>query len=159
MDTTTYIQQVLQDHLLTEAYQQLSQNEAKNRMEIVKTNLKELISIHANNLSKAELVYFKRSLQSFHRLPVFYGLPEVHKSPVTLRPVVSTSGSLLAVFSTWLDFKMKQLLPHVKSHIQNSFTLIEELQAIHLPSNALVFIAYAILMYTIIDTTTDLMAI
>jgi hypothetical protein len=62
MDTTTYIQQVLQDHLLTEAYQQLSQNEAKNRMEIVKTNLKELISIHANNLSKAELVYFKRSL-------------------------------------------------------------------------------------------------
>jgi predicted DNA-binding protein (UPF0251 family) len=44
MDTTTYIQQVLQEHLLTEAYQQLSQNEAKNRMETVKPTLKNLSS-------------------------------------------------------------------------------------------------------------------
>jgi len=150
---------MLTEHLLTDAYLQLSQSEAKNRMESVKTSLKELLLIHSNKLSKAELVYFKQSLQSYHRTPIFYGLPKVHKSPVTLRPVVSTSGSLLAVFSTWLDFKMKQLLPFVQLHKHNSFTVVEELKTITLPKNALIFTADAMLMYTNIDTATGLASV
>jgi len=159
MDTATYIHQVLTEHLLTDAYLQLTQLEAKNRMEDVKISLKELLLIHSDKLSTAELTYFKRSLQAYHRTPIFYGLPKVHKSPVTLRPVVSTSGSLLAVFSTWLDFKMKTLLPFVQSHIQNSFTVVEELKAITLPKNALIFTADATSMYTNIDTATGLASV
>jgi hypothetical protein len=74
MDTSTYIRQVLTEHLLTDAYLQLSQLEARNRMEDVKTSLKELLLIHSDKLSKAELTYFKRSLQAYHRTPIFYGL-------------------------------------------------------------------------------------
>jgi hypothetical protein len=159
MDTTKYIKQALQEHLLTNTYKQLSEMEAKNRMVHLKEILKNLIATHSKSLSKPELTYFQRSLQSFHRLPIFYGLPKVHKNPVTLRPVVSTSGSLLANFSTWLDYKMKELLPLVHSYVKNSFNTITELKNLQIPKNALLFSADATSMYTNIDTTTGISAV
>jgi len=68
--------------------------------------LKNILQSNSGNLSEAELTYFKRSLTDHFRLPNFYGLPKVHKNPIALRPAVSTTNSLLAVFSTWLDYKM-----------------------------------------------------
>ena len=159
MDTTEYIKQTLQEHLLTNTYKQLSEMEAKNRMIHLKEILKNLVATHSKSLSKPELTYFQRSLQSFHRLPIFYGLPKVHKNPVTLRPVVSTSGSLLAIFSTWLDYKMKELLPLVQSYVKNSFNTITELKNLQIPKNALLFSADATSMYTNIDTTTGISAV
>jgi len=151
-DTITYVRQVLQEHLLTNTYRQLSQREAKNIMEQLKVYLKELLSQNSKYLSKPELLYFQRSLKEFHRLPIFYGLPKVHKEPISLRPVVSTSGSLLAVFSTWIDFKMKELIPLIQSHVKNSLNIIEDLKDIILPNNALIFTADAVSMYTNIKT-------
>jgi hypothetical protein len=159
LDTKQYIGQILQEHLLTPSYKQLSHQEALNTMETTKTTLKKLIQSNLQLLSKPELTFFERSLRSFHRLPIFYGLPKVHKEPLSLRPVVSTSGSLLAIFSTWLDYKMKDLIPLVKSYIKNSFELIEELQSLNIPNNALFFSADAVSMYTNIDTETGINAI
>jgi hypothetical protein len=136
MDTSEYIQQVLQEHLLTNAYKQLSFQEANNTMTQLKTFLKDLLSEQANTLPKSELTFFQRSLKEHHRLPVFYGLPKVHKQPISLRPVVSTSGSLLAIFPTWIDFKMKTLLPLIQSHVQNSRNVINELRDVILPSDS-----------------------
>jgi hypothetical protein len=82
----------------------------------------------------------------------------VHKNPTTLRPVVSTTNSLLAVFSTWLHYKMKTLLPFIKSHTQNSIEVIKDLKAIQLPKNALLFSADAVSMYTNIDTATGVLS-
>jgi len=107
MDKAAYIQQVLSEHLLTNTYRNLTASEAKTQMETIKSTLKNLISNHLNHLSKAETTYFQRSLQLRHRLPIFYGIPKVHKSPVTLRPVISSVNSLLTVFSIWLDYKLK----------------------------------------------------
>jgi hypothetical protein len=159
MDTAKYIEQVLKEHLLTKDYLQLSPTEAKHKMEDLKVTLKALLQEHQHNLSKPELIYFQRSLQLFHRLPVFYGLPKVHKSPMMLRPVVSSCGSLLSIFSTWLDFKMKELLPFIKSHLKNSTSLINDLRDLHIPQDALLFSADATSMYTNIDTATALQSI
>jgi hypothetical protein len=117
MDTSTYVSMALTEHLLTPDYLQISQLEAKHRMENLTQTLKKLLKTHQEILSKPEILYFERSLQLPLRLPVFYGLPKVHKTPVTLRPVVSSCGSLLSIFSTWLD-KMKDLLPMVKSYLK-----------------------------------------
>jgi hypothetical protein len=92
-------------------------------------------------------------------MPIFYGLPKVHKQPVTLRPVVSTSGSLLAIFSTWLDYRMKELLPLVQSHVKNSFTALAELKNLYIPDNALLFAADATSMYTNIEIDIGMSAI
>jgi hypothetical protein len=74
-------------------------------MDNLKTTLKSIVSDNQDKLSKAEALYFERSLKSHFRLPIFYGLPKVHKTPMSLWPVVSSSNSLLAVFSVWLDYK------------------------------------------------------
>jgi predicted DNA-binding protein (UPF0251 family) len=159
MDTSEYVNQVLTEHLLTKDYKQLTQTESTNRMDQLKDTLKKLISSHSNILSKAELTYFKRSLMNCFRLPIFYGLPKVHKTTFSLRPVVSTTNSLLAVFSIWLDYKMKELLPFIKSNIKNSIEVINDLKNLHIPQNALLFSAGAISMYTNINTASGLHSI
>jgi arsenate reductase-like glutaredoxin family protein len=156
MDLETYILQVLQEHLLTKDYIQLSEREALNRMENLKLHLKNIIKEHHNSLPKTETTYFERSLKAHFRLPIFYGLPKVHKTPMSLRPVVSSTNSLLATFSIWLDYKMKDLLPLTSSYLKDSYTLIQELKDLQLPETAKLFTADAKSMYTNIDTATGL---
>jgi hypothetical protein len=108
MDLGCYTKQVLQEHLLMNDYQQLSKDYVKHKMELIRSHLKELINQNQNQLTKAELIYFQQSLQIWHRLQIFYGLPKIHKNPISLCPVVSTTNSLLAVFSIWIDQKMKK---------------------------------------------------
>jgi hypothetical protein len=159
MDTNTYIKQVLTEHLLTPAYRKLSETEAKLSLDNTKSILKNLILNNKQYLSKAELTYFQRSLQLHHRIPIFYGIPKVHKSPITLRPVVSGTNSLLAIFSNWLDYKLKDLLVHVKSFIKDSYSVLQDLKELHLPKEALLFSADATAMYTNIDTKLGVNAI
>jgi hypothetical protein len=154
MNREDYIKQILQEHLVSDDYLQLTQTEANYKMETLKNTLKTTIDSSLHLLSKAEVTYFKRSLQIQHCLPVFYGLPKVHKTPISLRPVVSCINSLLSVFSTWLDYKMKTLLPLIQSYTKNSTDVIQDLKNLHLPKDALIFTADAKSMYTNIDTTT-----
>jgi hypothetical protein len=80
MDTSTYTSMVLKEHLLTKDYSWILPLEAKNRMEKLKQNLKSLLQTHQAILTKQEKLYFNRSLETPHGLPVFYGLPKVHKN-------------------------------------------------------------------------------
>jgi hypothetical protein len=159
MDTETYVKQVLTEHLLTKDYKKLTKESARIQLDNIKAQLKSFITQHQTSLTKEEITYFQRSYKSYHRIPIFYGLPKVHKIPMTLRPVVSTSSSFLSIFSNWLDFKMKELLPSVKSYLMNSTTLLNDLRHITLPEDALLFTADAKSMYTNIDTTTGVTAI
>jgi hypothetical protein len=152
MDTISHIKQVLQEHPLTPTYKQLTHIEARSKMETIKTNLKLLLSNNRDLSSKSEWIFFERSLQLHHRLPVFYGLPKVHKNPITLRPVINGIDSLLAVFSHWLDYKLKELLPYIKSFVKDYATVIKEIKNLNIPKNALLFSANATLMYTNIET-------
>jgi hypothetical protein len=108
MELETYVKQVLKEHLLTDNYAQLPQKEMERRMSNLKATLQDILSNSQDQLNKAETTYFQRSLKSLFRLPIFYGLPKVHKTPMSLRPVVSSTNSLLAVFSVWLDYKAKE---------------------------------------------------
>jgi hypothetical protein len=65
---------------------------------------------------------------------------------------VSSTNSLLSVFSTWLDYKTKELLPLISSYTRNSTDVINELKSLTLPKGAQIFSADAKLMYTNIDT-------
>jgi len=81
------------------------------------------------------------------------------KTPMTLRPVVSSSSSFLSIFSVWLDHKMKTLIPLVQSYIQNSTAVANDLKSLEIPEGALLFSADATSMYTNIDTETGVSAI
>jgi hypothetical protein len=159
MDTVSYIMMALKEHLLTPTYKQLTATEAQSKITAIKASLTSLISDNRALLSKAEWLYFQRSLQLNHRLPIFYGLPKVHKTPITLRPAVSSINSLLAVFSNWLDYKLKELLPLVKSFVKDTTTVIKEIKELNLPQEVLLFSADANSMCTNIETNLSITAI
>jgi hypothetical protein len=101
----------------------------------------------------------QKGFQTHHCTPIFYGMPKVHKTPMKLQPVVSCINSFNSIFSKWLNFKMKTLLPLIPSYIKkNSFELIKELKSHHLPPSAKLVTADASSMYTYIDTTTGIQA-
>jgi hypothetical protein len=58
MDVESYIQQILKEHLLTNAYKQLTLTEAKESMESIKSSLKSIISANQDKLSSMEATYF-----------------------------------------------------------------------------------------------------
>jgi hypothetical protein len=97
------IKQILQEHLLTTNYQKLSHDATLHRIESTKQQLRDAFNLHKDKLTQAEVNYFKRSFTGFHRNLVFYGMPKVHKSPVSFRWVVSCVNSFPLIFSTWLE--------------------------------------------------------
>jgi len=78
-----YVKQILEEHLLIPSYQRLSHTEAAHRIESTKQQLWESYHLHKNKPTQAEVKYFKRSLTGFYRNPIFYGMPKVHKSPLS----------------------------------------------------------------------------
>jgi hypothetical protein len=84
MQKDAYIRQVLEEHLLTDDYLQLTEEETKCKIDNLKLTLISLINNSQNFLSQAERTFFQRSFKLQNRLPIFYGLPKVHKGPVKL---------------------------------------------------------------------------
>ena len=133
--------------------------EANKYLRETKNNLQSLYRHHKAKLGIAERQYFERSFTESHRNPMFYIVPKVQKEPIKYRPVVSCVNSFNAIFSTWLDFKMKQLLHCIPTYLKDSNDLLKDLAALpELPENARIFTADATAMYTNIDTATALEA-
>ncbi len=71
METSQYIKQVLQEHLLSKDYQELTQQEAIQKLGQVKSTLKGILTTNANQLSKAENTFSKRASQPSTESPYF----------------------------------------------------------------------------------------
>jgi hypothetical protein len=159
MNRSTYKERVLTEHLTSEAYRHIPQDQATALLKKTAESLKFLYRQHKPVLSKPECQYFERSLPEKHRNPMFYIVPKLQKQPVKFRPVVSCINSFNAIFSTWLDFKMKSLLKCIPTYLKDSNDLIKKLQNLPLlPPTARLFTADATAMYTNIDTDTALEA-
>ena len=158
MKRDEYIKQCFSEHLLTSNYKQLCKQTAYAKLESVKYFLKECVNLHRAQLNPSEVTYFTRSFKLQNRIPIFYGLPKIHKNPITLRPVVSCINSFTSIFSNWLDYKMKDLLFLIPSYIKDSKQLLSELTQLTLPPEAKLFTADATAMYTNIDTATGVKA-
>jgi hypothetical protein len=150
-----YIKNALSEHLQNgNTYINLNENEANNRLNFLRSELNEALSFYKNHMSAAEYSYFVKSLKEEHRIPQFYGMPKVHKNkfPVPLRPVISQCGSLSAVISTFIDFKLQPFTKKVPSYIKNSTSLLNEIDQLPtLPKRAKIFTSDATSMYTNID--------
>lgn len=88
-----------------------------------------------------------------HPFPFFYQLYKIHKKPLKTRPVISGCGSLLHPLGHWIDEQLQPVARSMPSYFKSSYVLKEELLALRLPPNAVLFTADATSMYTNIDTT------
>ena len=157
MDRDTYIQRVLDEHLMdTTTYQQLNENDARSQLLDIRERLEYIFlqSIYGKrSLTYKEQLFFERAiLHNKHRIPTFYGLVKIHKSPWKLRPVVSCVGSLNAFVSSWIDFHLQSLKQTIPSYVKDSNDLQSMLENLDpLPPNAKIITCDAISMYTNID--------
>ena len=100
MNHQDYITQTHNEHLLTDSYQHFMTEEAISHLQQNKQTLKQYIQDHGKMLSQAELEYFQHSYKQHHRVPMFYSMPKIHKSPFSTRPIISCINSFGAIFST-----------------------------------------------------------
>ena len=155
MERDNYIQNVLKEHLMDEnTYERLEELEALKIIEKTQEKAMEIVNEYRSYLSPEEYKYFTRSFIKNNRHPQFYGAPKVHKNkfPTPMRPVVSQCGSIFAVISIFIDFKLQSLTKHLPSYLKNSTALLNILDNIGtLPPSAKLFTSDAVSMYSNID--------
>lgn len=83
--------------------------------------------------------------------PSFYIIPKIHKSPMTGRPLVPSHSYLTTALSSYVDFHLQKAIKatHIKNYIlQDSKTLINELNSLVLPSDCMIFTGDVSSLYT-----------
>lgn len=149
MEKTQYIRRaraLLDDPV---SYTRLEEEDALFMASAVEAEIKQWIEKYKRVIDRSELKFLRRHLAGVKDpFAVFYILAKIHKDPIGQRPVVSYSGSLLYGLAVWCDDKLQPLAQKQKSYIQSSLTLKEQLEALELPPNAVLYTADARAMYT-----------
>ena len=83
-------------------------------------------------------VTYKRLYPTGASTPKFYGLPEVHKSGMPLRPIVSSTGSVTYEASKELSRILKPLVGRSPNQVQNNREFIQQLEDIKLRSDDII---------------------
>jgi hypothetical protein len=159
IDRTSYINLALNDHLLNnDVYQKLHKAGASDHVQKIKMRLLKFIDKHFKPKSH-ERIYLERALLTVKDpFAYFYLLAKIHKSPMTTRPIVSVSGSLLEGLGKWTDLQLQKIcttLPYIfrSSKCVALAARKVNLQTTHFPAGTALFTADATAMYTNIDTT------
>ena len=135
LNHSDYINKALTEHLLTDTYELIPEQEATPKIKHNESLLKQLFQQHKHTLSKPVIKFFNHSFWLHHLVPIFYAVPKIHKNPCTAHPVVSCINSFNAIFSTWLDFQMKCFLPFIPfipSYLKNFSMLINNIKTMNL---------------------------
>ena len=157
MERKEYIKSILNEHLNHhQTYTQLNNTQATTMLQNMRKTCISILSANVQQTTADEKKFFARQLQPElnHRIPQFYGMPKVHKNklPIPFRPVISQCGSLSAIISTYIDYKLQTFTKAMPSYIQNSTKLLEKLDKFpQLPKNTKLFTSDATSMYTNID--------
>jgi hypothetical protein len=156
IEQETYIKNILNEHLQNgNTYQLLQEDDAIDKLSNIKVKLKEILNTYSKEFNGDEKAYFTKLLRKGnHRIPQFYSTPKVHKNkkPTPYRPVISQCGSLSAIISTFIDYKLQKFTKFIPSYVQNSEDLLNTIDQIDtLPKNAKIFTSDATSMYTNID--------
>ena len=109
---------------------------------------KELAQLLTNQLvaSRHTLHSHSKSLYLFlqpkrkHRTPQFYGIPKIHKhftQVPPMRPIVSHTNSLLSPTAKFIDHILQPLAQLYEDYIENSTSLILQLEELTIPDNVI----------------------
>ena len=153
IDTKSYVELAFKNHLHTEAYKELTEEEATAHMNGVATKIQMWLHKHKKSFGKQELKYLRANFNPDDaKLSVFYQTMKIHKSLTDTRPIISTSGSLLFSIGVWVDHHLQKLATIQPAYIESSRELKDELDTLILPPNCSLFKADAKAMYSNIRT-------
>jgi hypothetical protein len=143
----------------TATYECISSAEAEAEAINITSCINEWLVLYGDVIGQSKVDYIASHLDKCrHPFPFFYQLYKIHKKPLKTRPVISGCGSLLHPLGHWIDEQLQPVARSMPSYFRSSYVLKEELLALRLPPNAVLFTADATSMYTNIDTDTALEA-
>jgi len=104
-------------------------------------------------LGESECTFLIRSLKqhpdTFAR---FRQTAKVHKIPWQFRPIVCCVGTFMNDWSKWLDYWLQKLKHLVPTYVKDSQQILDEVRALNLPQQFLLFSCDANSMYNNINT-------
>ena len=160
-----YLKIAMQDHLSdTTTYKSLTTSEIDRYSSDITKNILGWLKTHHKTLTKMERAFLRKKLKS-NQSPYarFYLTLKAHKlkpgqmvDQLKSRPIVSCPGSLLHGLGVWRDQKLQEVAQRTVSYFKNTLELKKELLDLNLPTNARLFTAEAVSMYTNIPTHTAL---
>ena len=100
----------------------------KDPTEKIKREARTKLAILRDNGTMDHSLYFKLK-PTDSQAPRFYGLPEIHKASIPVRPIVSYSGSLLFNLSEYIANNLKPYTLLNKQHCKNSKEFSEFIRA------------------------------
>ena len=164
-----YIKIAMKDHLLDgRTYRRLSQADcANNNKTRIEEELKSWMKKFNKTLTKIERAFLKQGLEKNKKaFAGFYLTLKAHKlkpgqnvTHLKSRPIGACPGSLLHPLGIWIDRKLQVIAKQQESYFRNSFELRQQLCSTTYPTNAKIFTADAVSMYTNIPTNTAIMLI
>ncbi len=158
LERSVYISRALHEHLLTDTYQQLTEQTATCCIQGIKRLLCRFIANHTPPYTW-EQTFLERSMKVSDPFGYFYLLAKIHKTPWVTRPIVSVNGSLLHGLSRWTDFHLQQLVHRLPCVYHSSSMVVDCLRKLPLlHPNTCLFTMDARSMYTNIDTISALEA-
>ena len=156
MDTDEYVAQVLREHLSDETrYRKLTADDFEHGKQEAIAEMRLLFDEHMHEFSEAECLYILRKMNAIDncRDAHFYGAPKVHKSPMSLRPIVSKVNSEMEILAVLLDHLLQQVVHLCPCYLRDSWELLDMLEKLGpLPPNAYFVTLDAVGMYNNIDT-------
>ena len=155
----------MRDHLSdTTTYKSLTTSEIDRYSSDITKNILGWLKAHHKTLTKMERAFLRKKLKS-NQSPYarFYLTLKAHKlkpgqtvDQLKSRQIVSCPGSLLHGLGVWVDRKLQEVAQRTVSYFKNTLELKKELLDLNLPTNARLFTADAVSMYTNIPTHTAL---
>ena len=160
-----YLKIAMRDHLSDiTTYKSLSTSEINRYSSEIQKHILEWLKTYNKKLTKMERAFIREELKS-NQTPFacFYLTLKAHKlkpgqtvDQLKSRPIVSCPSSLLHRLGVWVDCKLKEVAKNAISYFKNTLELEKQLHELHLPTNARLFTADAVSMYTNIPTHTAL---
>ena len=151
----------MRDHLSdTTTYKSLTTSEFNCYSSEIKKHILGWLKTHHKQLTKMEHSCLRKELKSNQsQYDRFYLTLKAHKlktgqtvDQLKSRPVVSCPGSLLHGLGVWVDRKLQEVAQNTISYFKNTLELKKRLLDLNLPTNARLFTADAVSMYTNIPT-------
>ena len=160
MEYSEYVTDCLRQHLLNEKYYQyLTPDQATKLRSKAYKKMWNLIARYDKDdiFNEAERKYFEHKYKLYKsstmRISQFYGAPKVHKTPILMRPIVSTVSTVLEILAVFLDYKLQEVVHLCVGYLKDSWDLLRDIQKLdRLPPNARLITIDAVSMYSNIDT-------
>ena len=135
MDTTWYHGQCLTHLDNPKTYSRVTHLDTERIVSDLQLGLSNLLGSHPfdgnpnqTSWNKEELKYILFHTPSRVSIPLFYGLPKVHKNPISLRPITAAHSWVTTGLSKYLAKKLNSILPLLSTVLSDSFHLLNEIE-------------------------------